>query len=539
MKKAIAIVLTAILALGVFAFNVPVSKAASNQDDSLYVKITPNPSSLSAGDTVTFSVTAKNKLSDQAITDVTIDFGSKQMAAVASIAAGSSASKSFDMKVNTDQLGTDLTFNVGYNVGGAPGEFEVTTQIDKSLPQAELTWKCVANRKSAPSGSKVNFTFTLQNTGDTALTNVELSLPPVNSSKKVKTIDSIAPSATKTYVYEFTLTEDEKVTPTVKYTAYDGTDNEKTETSTKPVIALTVANPDLDLKLTADNTKPAAGADVTFSLSIENIGNVAMKNIDVYDHLQQKIKTGLTLGTGKKTTISGLKYQFTQTTEVQFSVTCEDSDGTGYNPTSNKLSISVPTDQTKIKLDLKAEATPAELTEPGKVTFNVTVTNSGSYPLTDIVITEATLGQIATLDSLEPGVDKLFPYEADIKEAGTYTFKVTAKDADGNSHDQTAEPVEIKLTAAAASPSDNPLESATDLPSESASASAVKGSDTLGTIIIIMIIIGVLIVAVVVALVIMVNREKKGGGRPSAPSGGGSGKPMVSKAVKYKNKNDF
>lgn len=520
MKKAFSILLAAALMFGIFAFDIPVSQAASASDTNLSVSIIPSPASMLEGGEVTFNVKAQNKLTDKQITNIEIDYGGSNRVSFAAIEAGATKTASFPLTIATDKLGTALDFNVSYNVDGAPFGFNVSAQVDKKVPVAKLTAKCNANRTAAPKDGKINFTFELENAGEAELTNMELSLPPINSGKKITAgFTSMKPGVQKTVVYEYTLKENIDVTPTIKYTA-----NGEQKTVTLAVKNLVIANPDLTLDLSADKLNPAVGEEVNFTLVIKNTGNAKLKNIDVFDHLQQEIKSDLTLLPEKETTVTG-KYTFSQTTDVVFSITAEDNDGAKYNDDSKKVTISIPVDKTKVKLELKAEASVYELTAAGPVTFKVTVINSGSYPLSEVTITEDKIGEIGKLDSLEAG-EKYFEKEATVSETGKYTFKVTAKDADGNVYNAEALPLEVKLNAAAAS--SNPLESATDVPSEQTGSQ--KG-DTLGTIIIIMVVIALLIIAVVVALVIMVKKEKKNQSKSS--------KPGVAKTVKYRNKNNF
>lgn len=538
MKKVFSILLAAVLMLGVFTINIPVSKAASTDD--LVITITPSPSGLVEGGEVTFTVKAQNKTADKKITDLVVDFGETTCTSINGIDAGKTVTKPFKMDVATDKLDTDLTFSVNYSMDdGSNGAVTVTTKVAKKEPTVNLKATCNVDRTASPKGGKINFTFTLENAGEAKLTNIAVSLPPINSSKKISIgFTSLTPGQEKTFNYEYTMgSEDISVTPTIKFTA-----NEKDQTKTLAVKKLVIANYDLTMNISADNTKPAAGEGVVFTVNVENTGNAKMNKIKIFDHLQQEIKSDFSLMPGKKITFTTEKYTFTQTTDVKFSLTTEDNDGQTYSDDSQEtIKISIPVDKTKVKVDLKAEASLSTLTEPGPVTFKVTVINSGAYPLSDIVITEDKLGEFDKLDSLEAG-EKYFEKEYTVEEAGTYNFKVTAKDADGNEYSAAAEPVEIKMEAAAA-PSD-PLAEATDVPTTDKATASTKGGDTLGTIIIIMVVIAVLIIGVVIALVVMVRKEKRNPSRPGGSAGSGKpgtqAKPSAPKTtVKYRNKNNF
>ena len=442
MKKVYAIFLSAILILGIFTVNIPVSKAGTNGNETLDVTITP-PGSMQQGGDVSFKVDVHNK-SAAALTNVEVDYSGSNFASFAQVGPGETVSKSFTMNVPTEKLGTDLTFNVSYNAGGTALGINVTAKVEKKVPVPNVKFTCEPDRTACPVDGKVNFTFRVENTGEAMLTNVQISLPPSNGSKVIKTFDTLAPAASKTVPYAHTMKEDITVTPTLKFSA-NGVEQPPKTLEPKTI---SVADPGLKLELTADNTKPAVGQEVNFTLKVTNTGNALLSKITVYDHLQQILKTDVTsLMPQKFMTVTG-KYTFNQTTDVQFSITAEDKDKLKYTYNSIKLKISIPVDPSKLKLELDAKADLYELSEPGPVKFSVTVKNSGSYPLTDVVVSEAKLGEVGTIDFLEAGVDKLVPVpETTVSETSTFSFKVTAKDPDGNAKNAEALPLEIKLNA--------------------------------------------------------------------------------------------
>lgn len=522
MKKAFSFVLAAILIACIFSIGVPVSKAAgfSKEDGNIKATITPSPASRLEGGDVNFTVVIQNKQSEKEITDIDIDYSGITKQSIASIAAGGTGDTSFVMNIPTNKLGTGLVFNISYSMEGSPYGFNVTAKVEKQMPKAELGKKCTVNRLGAPAGEDINFTIILENTGQATLTDMVLTLPPIYNKKLPnQKFSSMVPGTKKTIIYTHTMKEDVTVTPTVQYKA-----NGETVVETFNVKNLVIANSGLDLKLSADNKAPALGEEVNFTLKVMNTGNVKMSNISIFNHLQEEVKKGLTLSVGGTGVTYTYKYPFSQTTPVVFTANAKDGDGQIYSYKSNEVVISIPIDQNKIKLDIKAVANVYELDEAGAVKFKITVTNSGEYSLNEIAVTEPALGDIGVLDTLEAG-EKLFEATANVSKTTTYTFKVTAKDADGVEHTAESLPIEIKVSEAPAT--SNPLSGATDLPDVK---TGVKGN-TLGTIMIIIGVISALIIAVVAALIIMVRKEKRG--RSKASHAG------ASKTVKYKKRNNF
>jgi uncharacterized repeat protein (TIGR01451 family) len=520
LKKILSVVLAAVLALGVFAINVPAYKA----EGDISVSISPSPASLpEGGGTVDFAVSVKNNTQGP-ITDIRAYYGDKY-ADIDDLAATDTGTGTIqDVSLTTAQLGTTLHIKVSYTVNGTPQEQTFSTKVEKKVPEAKLDVKCKVDRTAAPKDGKVNFTIILENTGEAKLTNIAVYLKGINGDKKipVKTT-TMNPDKQMTVTYAHTMKEDVEVTPIVKYKA-NGEDGE----IKKDVKKLVIADYGLDLEIAADNENPASADDkVNFTLTVKNSGNAELHNIKVYDHLQNEVKlSNTTLLPGAKTT-KKMSYTFDQTTKVEFTATADDKDDLTHDFKSNDVSISMPIDKSKVKLEIKADADVKELTEPGTVKFKVTVVNSGAYPLQDVVVTEDQLGEIGKDDTLEVG-DKYYEKQADISAAGTYTFKVTAKDADGNPYSAEAAPIEIKMAAPAETSGAPAISGATDVPVET--TGAPKG-DSLGSIVVIMIIVIVLIIAVVVALVVLVNKEKRSLSRQKPGAGKSS--------IKYRNKNNF
>ena len=131
------------------------------------------------------------------------------------------------------------------------------------------------------------------------------------------------------------------------------------------------------------------------------------------------------------------------------------------------------------------------LTEAGEVNFQITITNNSDVLLSDVKVSEDTLGEIGSVSSM--GKDsKIFDKTAEVDQTTEYVFKVTATQEDGTPVTAVTDPLTITVEG--------------------------SGGPGLGFLGVLLIIIVIAIVAVGVTLFLMHRKHKSGGGG----SGGGA-----------------
>ena len=186
---------------------------------------------------------------------------------------------------------------------------------------------------------------------------------------------------------------------------------------------------------------------ITYTITVENTGNVILNNIEVKDDLKVDYKEGETESTVEPgnviTTIETLLPGETATIEVNYTVTQDDVDNkteirnvatvTGTTPsgeeeTDDDDDTTIPTDKTAgIEVTKTATAINGDTNIAGKavekddvITYTITVENTGKVTLSDVAITDdltvnykaseeaeevvVTAGNvITTIETLEPG----------------------------------------------------------------------------------------------------------------------------------------
>ncbi len=497
MKKIFLMLLAVLMVVGLL----PVTVSAA---PGITLTVTPTPGSLTEPGNVSFAVSVKNT-GDTDVNNarVTAENGTYAVD-LGTITPGDTKSEYIVLYISEDMFGKSIPFKAtAEDSNGTTVESSKSSKVTKSGGDVKIVGSCSSNKTSTAAGGKIAVTFTVENQGGVDLTNVRLSIPPVNGGKTITNAFSLTTGAKRSFPYEFTINEDTEIVPTIKYTA-NGVDGEQTLNAKK----FTIANPKLELKLSVDNKEPKPGDTVTFTVEVKNAGNVNLSEIKVYDFNQSQVTLkSATLKPGTTTTATH-QMVINQSTNAVFTATAKDSDNQISNYSSNQLKVGTPIDPTKVGVTLSVKANKSQLDTPGKVRLEVTAVNSGEYQLTNLVVIEDTLGEFGTAITIGVGEDKLFSKEVDISDTKTFQFKATYKDMDEAEYSATAEPLTIEVLPPVQEPEEE------EIPQETPAPAETSGN---GTIITIIIVIVVLIAAVVVALILLVRKEKMN----RRPSGGG------------------
>jgi uncharacterized repeat protein (TIGR01451 family) len=198
-------------------------------------------------------------------------------------------------------------------------------------------------------GDVITYTFTVENTGTTTLTNVSVSDPlPGLSTITPASVATLAPGATQVFTATYTITQADFEAGSVANTATaTGTDPDSNPVTDTDDEIITVAQADLAIEKTVDNAAPNVGDNVVFTITVTNNGPAAATGVQVTDQLP-----------------AGLTYVSSTTSQGTY------TPGTGVWQT---LSISFPGTAT---LTITATVTAGAL---GGVTNTASITASDQY----------------------------------------------------------------------------------------------------------------------------------------------------------------
>ena len=454
-----------------------------------------------------------------------------------SVAPGGTSDGTFKMTVPTELLGKDLAFSFNN------GAFTTTTQIKKKDLSIKLAGTAYTPYALYGEGDTVKFEFRLENQGGATLENVTVSAPELNGGKAIGSPISLAPGENKVVKFSYTMAKDITINPVVNFSAGGAAQPAYKMTP----VTLTLTKRDVKPVLAASNLKPAPGEEIEFTLTLTNGGNVPYKDIKVLVNGEAKDYPSTLDANGTQT--GKFKMSFQTSTEVSCSISLKDHTGAIRNVNSNSLSIDLPVDSTTVesRLNFTMSVDRPQLTSAGTINFSGMITNGTDYELTNVKVTEATLGEVYAADTLAAGGTATVPYTVDINATSTYNFVLTATDKDGNAYTKNAEPVTVTIQTASASATPG-FDDAADV-TETLSPDGNLGAGSIGTLGIIAIVLVVLIIGVGVTLVVL---WKKGQGPKSpstpgrAPSSPARKRPVSSSARRrpappksYRDRNNF
>ena len=335
-----------------------------------------------AGDTVTYTITVRNT-GDAPITGITVADPITPACAqpVANLAPGAFASFTCTATISV------ATTNVATASGKDPLGNTVTSPPSQASVRVIAPGLSITKAVNTPvvlSGTLVEWTLTVKNTGDSDLTNVTVSDPNAPGCDRV--IPTLAAGATAPAITcTSTITQD-----TVNTASATGTDQ-----LGKPVgpasasASVDVIAPGLAITKTVDQASVAPGTTVTYTVTVRNTGDVALTNVIVSDPSVP----------GCDRVVGNLAVDGTATitcTAVINAATTNVATATGTDPLGNPLPpkdakvdvavtpiVIVGAQQTTLRID---KTGPASATAGQVVNYRIKVTNTGAVAAQDVVV---------------------------------------------------------------------------------------------------------------------------------------------------------
>jgi hypothetical protein len=235
------------------------------------------------------------------------------------------------------------------------------------------------------------------------------------------------------------------------------------------------------------------------------------------------------------------KMTFDKSETVQFVITLKDQ-AKEQRTVNASLNVQLPIDPNALTSSvlLSLEPDRTELTSAGTVTFSGRVTNNSDSTITEVKVTEPTLGEVFSVSEMEPSTNQSIDKTVDINGTTTYNFTLSFKDRNGQPYTINLDPVTVSIQSLEPSP--------TDVTSGAATVTlepADKQSDPLLVWFIVAGVLLVLIIGVGVTIIVL-WRKGKSSSRVSAarsasprPSGPKSRTPYKSSAKPTKGRGGF
>lgn len=357
---------------------------------------------LSTGDTATFTIRVQN-VGDVALTNVTV---SDPLAPSCGASLGTmqpNQVRFYDCTVeNVTRSFTNVASVIGTPPTGTPVEDSDSAEI--IVADTAIDIQKTPDRQTVESGSDVTFTIRVENIGTAPLRNVAVRDPLVPACNA--TFDSLEPGDMR--IIECTATAVTagftNVATVTGRTDFDrtGFDTTVSDQDDAAVIveAVTGTNPSIRIDKIAETPMIGIGGTVTFTIIVENDGDVVLNNVSVSDPLAPSCSA--LIGTLQpdeqrqyQCIVSNVRSDFTNVAGVT---------GTppGGNPVGDEDSASVVIGLAIIEINKSPEN---QIMHTGETaTFAIRVDNIGELPLSDVTVTDTIAPDCSrTLGDLAPG----------------------------------------------------------------------------------------------------------------------------------------
>lgn len=325
---------------------VPFQVAREEEKVALTFTRSISKTTVNAGDSVKLTYSLKNTgtadITGLSITDPAVPDG---VASGLSLKAGASKTVSKTIKPTETVTSTPkATFSAG---GSSHNKSVESKKITVNGGDAKLSVSAIVDKALINSGDTVTFTIALRNDSTVPVSNITVTDDQGNTVKSGLSIAASADNDTKTetFTYQTSLTSPRAVTFKVSYPSGEET---KSVTSSPVVVNingqpfLSAAPTNVSITATADPTSLTLPGDVTFTITVENIGDIALKDVTVSESRLGTLGTFSTLGIGEKQTLTK-QATVSAAGNYLFQVTAQDGDGMQYSASSSTISISSPT----------------------------------------------------------------------------------------------------------------------------------------------------------------------------------------------------
>ena len=504
MKKLIALVLTLVLTLALLLAGLPTAAAQTEQHADLTISFKP-AENLDGNVVLEIDINVNNGTPEQEIALLEFRYENELIASVDRVKGlGNAFARSVPLGMSLTSMAGELEVEVSYyDFNGEPISRIMTVSAEAAEPK--LSFKRTASATAVAAGESVRLTYMVKNEGSVVLSDLEISddLPGVGV---VGTVGMLYPGDMKEFNVDVKLDKDVKSQPQVRYR----TPNAAQSTVVMlDAMSLVIHNPKLTVTLKTDVTAVQAGDSVTLVCSVVNEGNVAFGNVTISDATLGTIIDSAQLEVGKAYSwnkvikpVSSQNYMFT--------VQAVDQSGKSYTASSNVVTVEVaqpdvPEDIGTVEVSVTANA--KELEQPGEITFNLLLRNTGEQDITGLTVSDNSGAVLERINSLPPG-DKILPIAVNVTETGDYYFVVDATLAGGTKVQRNTVPMTITVgvvqkTDATPSPEISPE------PTPLVTVGSASQRGIAPWIMALLIVVVLLIVACVVVLVILQVRANR------------------------------
>lgn len=407
-------------------------------EGSLRVSLSVSPTALVGPGEVKVSLSLENT-GFSTIEDISLDAQTGRNYNFTDIEPGDKKSFKLDnFPVNEYQIGEPIDFIFSYTEDMFQQQYVTQLTVEQKTAKPDMTVTREASTLSANAGDEITLTYTLKNTGDVDLYNIDIT-DEISSTPIAQGLFLAAGDKVKTVPYTFTMEKTVQSSPKIAAQSEGGDLNLTVEP-----IQIKLTEPFIDVIITK---KGADDAGTKLDITLNNTGNVAISALTVTDETGAIIADAFSLepGKGKSFSYDLPKSPTTRMFWAKAVGSLSDEAGTKVEFSSEEVEIPPIISQEEVGLDVEVTADNSMLEAPGTVNVTIALNNTGSAELTNLVVKEAIAGEIRRIDRLPPGTES-FTIALQFNQSSDLNITVTAQDILENDYTFNAKSLRIDVT---------------------------------------------------------------------------------------------
>ncbi len=404
------------------------------------------------------------------------------------------------VSVQDSQIGSPIVFTVGWTCDGEPYSAEVQTTIEKT-EEPVITLLRTASETHARPGEKILMTYTIKNETRFDMTDIMLVDEDI-CNEPIRRNDSLQASNSLTFEYSYTVgTEDAVSNPVITYTV-NGSSKSLT-----PLEPLSIQSVNIGAQIKAEvGTVSSSGT--TVDITVTNTGNQKLKEVKVTDDAGTSVNTvpfSLSAGEKQYLTYTVQNPDGLASRSIRYSLTATDPFDEQFD-TESQQAVSVPfyIDASQFAVSMQAVQT-ADVTPDGYASFSVQIDNASLAALSNVELTEASAGLLATYLTLPNGQTR-FDAQVFVSDPKTLEFSLRGTDSLNSVRDLAK--CSLTLTASAALPAGDATEQP-GIPGVSTPEPAPQGPVGISSIVTrILIVLGAVVILACAVLLVLSLLER-------------------------------
>ena len=408
-----------------------------------------------------------------------------------------------------------ITFFIRYRVSDDPNveaslkSIPVVIQKEEAAPQ--LTANYVISPATARAGQQMIISYTLANTGNIELRNIQIENSGISSSQLVQ--DVLAVGERVTLEDTIVMGNAELISePSITYQAL-GVDRVMSvgDLARRTLIP---AKDGLEIGIKADRTDNIYPSEtVTLTATMKNTGDVSYNNLAVALSDGTNVDTGVELAPGasyEKT----INWVPGNSSAISIIVNGMDSNGDPVTVSSPELGFNIQDMSTALLLNVRAAAETSVIhSEPAVVRCAVEVANTGDTDATNLSIREAGT-TVATIRSLPSRETRTVVFDIETSIAGQIQFTVVGKDAQGNERRYNSNILQLTYVAPTPAPTFTPAPTAvpptpSPVPTPTPVPSLWERLTTNVSPVVLYSIVGVIVALIILAVVLVIVSKQR------------------------------